>query len=647
MKLKDLFIDLETYSSVSLAKSGVYRYSESPDFTVLLFGFSRDGGPVEVVDLARGEALPDDVLSALTDPGVRKHAHNAMFERVCLSRWLGLPTGQYLDPDSWFCTMVWCAELGLPLSLEGVGAVLGLEKQKLSAGKELIRLFCAPKVERDGSVRRVLPEEHPEKWELFIEYNRRDVETEMEIEKRISRFPVPASEWSHYHLDQRINDAGIMIDRTLAGQAILCDEQFKRTHMELAKEITGLDNPGSAVQMKEWLAGQGCETDTLGKLRVLELLQEADGDVREVLTLRQELSKSSVSKYKAMEQCVCADGRARGLIQFYGTHTGRYAGRLIQVQNLPQNHLEDLDLARSLVRDGKFDMLELLYDSVPVVLSELVRTAFVPKPGCSFYVADFSAVEARCLAFLAHEEWRNQVFAEGKDIYSSSAAKMFGVPVVKNGINGHLRQKGKISELALGYGGSVGALVNMGAVRMGLKEDELKPLVAAWRNANPNITRFWWAIDEAVKRCVRDKARTAVGDFVFTYESGLMFAELPSGRRIAYVKPRMSENRYGGVSTSYEGTGGQKKWTRIESYGPKYVENLIQAYARDLLAEAMQRLTAHGYTITMSVHDEVVVEAPEGSDLQEICDIMGETPPWAEGLLLRADGYVCGYYKKE
>lgn len=643
--MNSLSLDIETYSGTSLQKSGVYRYSEDSDFTILLCGYSIDGGPVTVVDFTAGERLPDEVKAALTDPKVKKWAFNAMFERVCLSQWLGLDG--YLDPDSWYCTMIWSATLGLPLSLEGCGTVLNLEKQKLQTGKDLIRLFCTPKVMKDGSVRRFMPEEAPDKWKQFKEYNRRDVETEMQIKQKLQRFPVSESEWTNYHLDQKINDSGILLDRTFVAQAISCDEQFRQTHMEMAKEVTGLSNPNSAVQMKTWLAEQGYETDSLSKAAVLDMLEDSDGDVKQALLLRQELAKSSVSKYKAMENCVCKDDRARGLIQFYGTHTGRYAGRLVQVQNLPQNHLKDLELARSLVRNGEFESVEMMFDSVPVVLSELIRTAFIAKPGCSFFVADFSAVEARCLAFLAGEEWRQKVFAEGRDIYCASASEMFHVPVEKNGINGHLRQKGKISELALGYGGSVGALKNMGALSMGVAESELKPLVDAWRQSNPHIVDFWWAVDEAVKLCVADRTETYVGDIGFSYESGMMFITLPSGRRMAYVKPKMGVNKFGGESVTYESSSGLKKWQRVESYGPKFVENIVQAYARDLLAEAMLRLTAKGYHIVMHVHDETVVEAPEDSSLEEICSIMGETPPWAEGLILRADGYVTSFYKKD
>ena len=681
--MKNLSIDIETYSSVNLAKSGVYRYVEAPDFEVLLFGYSVDGAPVTVVDLTAGETLPADVRSALTDPAVTKWAFNAQFERVCLSRYLGYPTGQYLDPSSWHCTMVWAATLGLPLSLEGVGAVLGLEKQKLKEGKDLIRYFCTPAKTRDGSLIRHFPTDAPEKWSLFKAYNLRDVETEMSIQQKLSKFPVTESEWQNYTLDQQINDRGIMLDRTLVTQAIRCDERFKRTHMEQARSVTGLDNPNSPVQLKAWLAEKGVEADSLSKAAVAEMLEkyrgprqvdrlvgerrssemtelsaldgsegyaacDDAGEVELALSLRQELAKSSVKKYTAMQTVVGSDDRARGLIQFYGANrTGRYAGRLIQVQNLPQNHLPDLDTARALVRSGNTDAVEMLYDSVPLVLSELIRTAFVPKPGCRFYVADFSAIEARVIAWIAGEHWRQEVFAKGGDIYCASASQMFHVPVEKHGINGHLRQKGKIAELALGYGGSVGALKAMGALNYGLQEEELKPLVDAWRLSNPHITKFWWDVDKAASTCVRERTATETHGIRFYYQSGMMFVELPSGRRLVYVKPKMGLNRFGNESVTYEGVGEQKKWLRLESYGPKFVENIVQATARDILAEAMLRLNAAGYRIVMHVHDEVVIEAPPDTSLEDIYSIMGQTPTWASGLLLRADGYVCDYYKKD
>ena len=681
--MKTLSIDIETFSSENLTKCGVYRYAEAPDFEVLLFGYSVDGAPVQVVDLATGETLPADIRSALTDPAVTKWAFNAQFERVCLSRYLGYPTGQYLAPSSWHCTMVWAATLGLPLSLEGVGAVLGLEKQKLKEGKDLIRYFCTPAKARDGSLIRHYPTDAPEKWSLFKAYNLRDVETEMSIQQKLSKFPVTESEWRNYTLDQQINDRGIMLDRTLVTQAIRCDERFKRTHMEQARSVTGLDNPNSPVQLKAWLAEKGMEADSLSKAAVAEMLEkyrgprqvdrlvgerrssemtelsaldgsegyaacDDAGEVELALSLRQELAKSSVKKYTAMQTVVGSDDRARGLIQFYGANrTGRYAGRLIQVQNLPQNHLPDLDAARALVRSGNTDAVEMLYDSVPLVLSELIRTAFVPKPCCRFYVADFSAIEARVIAWIAGEHWRQEVFANGGDIYCASASQMFHVPVEKHGVNGHLRQKGKIAELALGYGGSVGALKAMGALNYGLQEEELKPLVDAWRLSNPHITKFWWDVDKAASTCVRERTATETHGIRFYYQSGMMFVVLPSGRRLVYVKPKMGLNRFGNESVTYEGVGEQKKWLRLESYGPKFVENIVQATARDILAEAMLRLNAAGYRIVMHVHDETVIEALPDTSLEDICSVMGQTPTWASGLLLRADGYVCDFYKKD
>lgn len=646
--MRNLSIDIETYSPEQLAKCGVYRYCQHPDFEILLFGYSIDGAPVQVMDFTAGERLPEAVYSALTDPNVTKWAFNAQFERVCLSRFLGYPVGTYLDPVSWRCTMVWAATLGLPLSLEGVGAVLGLEKQKLKEGKDLIRYFCTPAKARDGGVFRHYSTDNPEKWAVFKAYNRRDVETEMGIQQKLAKFPVPESEWRNYQLDQRINDRGIMLDMEMVRQAIDCDEQFKRTHLDMARSVTGLDNPNSPAQLKAWLSERGVEAESLSKAAVLSLLEEADGEVELALSLRQELAKSSVKKYTAMEMAVGSDSRARGLIQFYGANrTGRFAGRLIQVQNLPQNHLPDLDEVRRLLKCRQFDAIKMLYDSVPLVLSELIRTAFVPKPGCRFFVADFAAIEARVIAWIAGEQWRQEVFAKGGDIYCASASQMFHVPVEKHGVNGHLRQKGKIAELALGYGGSVGALKAMGALSMGVPEEELKPLVDAWRGSNPNIVKLWWDVDRAASTCVREKVPTETHGIRFFYQSGMLFIVLHSGRRLVYVKPRMGINRYGSETVTYEGVGTQKKWLRLESYGPKFVENIVQATARDILVEAMQRLDAKGYKIVMHVHDEAVIEAPADTSLEDICSVMGETPAWAKGLLLRADGYVCDFYKKD
>ena len=639
-----LSIDIETYSSVNLQKAGVYKYAESPDFDILLFGYSVDGGAVHVIDLACGEKIPTEIVDALSDESVTKWAFNAQFERVCLSNYLDT----WLSPDSWHCTMVWSATLGLPLSLEGVGAVLGLEKQKLTEGKNLIKYFCVPcaPTKTNGGRTRNLPQHDMEKWEQFKAYNLRDVETEMSIQRKLTRFPVPDFIWDEYHLDQEINDRGIGLDMTLVEQAIAIDSISRKNLTQQIQNLTDLDNPNSVAQMKGWLSDNGLEMDTLGKKAVAETLKTAPKHLADVLSLRQQLAKSSVKKYTAMQTAVCKDSRARGMFQYYGANrTGRFAGRIIQLQNLPQNHMSDLADARALVRSGNYDALELLYDDIPDTLSQLIRTAFVPQDGRKFIVADFSAIEARVLAWLAGEKWRMQVFADGKDIYCSSASQMFGVPVEKHGINGHLRQKGKIAELALGYGGSVGALKSMGALEMGLTEEELQPLVNAWRNANPMITAMWWDIDRAVKTTVREHIPTEVAGLKFTYESGFLFMRLPSGRRLAYVKPRMGINQFGSESVTYEGVGATKKWKRLESYGPKFCENAIQAIARDILMYAMQ--TLRNCSIVAHVHDELIIEADRRMSLSAVCEQMGRTPPWAKGLLLRADGYECDFYKKD
>mgnify|MGYP006068728563 CR=1 FL=1 len=642
--MKTISIDIETYSSVNLTKSGVYKYCEADDFEILLFAYSVDGGEVKVVDLAMGEKIPLPVLNALTDENVMKWAFNAQFERICLSKYIG----KHMTAKAWRCTMVWAATLGLPLSLEGVGAVLGLEKQKLTEGKELIRYFCTPGKLRDGTTIRHLPQDAPERWEQFKKYNIRDVEVEMSIQQRLSKFPVPETEWQNYILDQEINDRGIMLDMELVESAIECDNEMRESNLKTAREITGLENPNSTVQLKEWLSEQGVKTETLSKDAIEELLSEATDNVAEMLNIRKQLAKSSVKKYTAMETAVCKDSRARGLIQFYGANrTGRYAGRLIQVQNLPQNHLPDLEQARTLVKKGFYNDIEMLYDFVPFVLSELIRTAFVPKPGCRFYVADFAAIEARVIAWLAGEGWRQDVFANGGDIYCASASQMFHVPVDKNGVNGHLRQKGKIAELALGYGGSVGALKAMGALQMAIDDPELQPLVDAWRQANTKIVRFWYSVDSAVKECIKERHDTKTHGISFSLQSGILFITLPSGRRLAYVKPRIGENRFGGESVTYEGISGAKKWERLESYGAKFVENIVQATARDILAEAMLRLNTSGFDIVMHIHDEAVIEAAPETSLDEICRVMGQTPAWADGLILRADGYVCDFYRKD
>ena len=654
--MKTLSLDLETYSSVDLGKSSVYRYVESPDFDILLLGYSADGGEVQVVDLAQGEQIPTEVIDALTDECVCKWAFNAQFERVCLSQWLrrnGYPLRNeryaapddpcmaYLNPAGWHCTMVWSAYLGLPLSLKDVGAALGLDKQKLTEGRELIRYFCVPG--KDATRR--MPASAPEKWATFRAYNLRDVETEMAIQERLRKYPVPEEVWSQYHLDQQINDRGIGVDRTLVRGAIGIDKRSREELTARLQELTMLDNPNSVQQMKDWLAANGLQTDTLGKKQVAELLKTAPEPLKSVLVLRQQLAKSSVKKYQAMENAVCADGRVRGCFQFYGARTGRWAGRNIQLQNLPQNRMPDLEQARSLVRAGDYDSVRLLYDSTPDVLSQLIRTALIPNPGKTFFVSDFSAIEARVIAWLAGEQWRQQVFAEGKDIYCASASQMFGVPVEKHGVNGHLRQKGKIAELALGYGGSVGALKAMGAIEMGLKEDELKPLVDAWRTANPMIVKLWWEVDRAVTRAVSDKTATETHSIRFTCQSGMLFITLPSGRRLAYVKPRIGENQFGGSAITYMGTNAAKQWARLESYGPKFVENIVQAISRDILCHAMQAL--RDCAIVAHVHDEVILEADPGMSLEAVCERMGRTPPWAQGLLLRADGYATPFYKKD
>lgn len=661
-KIKTLSLDLETYSSVSLKKAGVYPYAESPDFEILLFGYSVNGGPVQVVDIACGEQIPEPILAALTDDTVIKWAFNASFERICLSCWLlrhhpehfksySVPEDsvrKYLNPESWKCSMVWSAYMGLPLSLEGAGAVLKLDDQKLSEGKDLIRYFCVPcaPTKSNGGRTRNLPEHAPDKWSLFKKYNQRDVEVEIAIQQRLRRYPVPDFVWEEYHLDQEINDRGIAIDMGVVENAICLDERSKAELSEEMKNCTSLENPNSVMQLKTWLSKNGMETDTLGKKAVAAMIKDAPADLQKVLELRLQLSKSSVKKYTAMQDTLCVDGRARGMFQFYGANrSGRWAGRHIQLQNLPQNHLPDLEEARSLVKAGDYDALQLLYEDIPDTLSQLIRTAFVPKEGYKFIVSDFSAIEARVLSFLAEETWRMEVFETGGDIYCASASQMFHVPVEKHGQNSHLRQKGKIAELALGYGGSVGALKAMGALEMGLQEDELQPLVASWREANPKIVQFWWDVDRAAKEAIQLRTETETHGIRFIYQSAMLFIELPSGRRLSYVKPRMGENQFGGEAITYEGTGGTKKWERIESYGPKIVENITQAISRDILAYAMRTLN-HCF-IVAHVHDELIIECPMRVSLKAICDQMGRTPPWIEGLALRADGYETMFYKKD
>ena len=659
--IKTISIDLETYSSVPI-KNGMYPYAEAPDSEILLFAYSINGEPVIVIDVASGEEIPDYILQALTDDSVEKWAFNAAFERVFLSYWLkrnypeyfksySTPedsVGNYLSPAAWKCSMIWSAYMGLPLSLEGVGAVLGLEEQKLKEGKDLIRYFCVPckPTKANGGRTRNMPSDAPEKWELFKKYNKRDVEVEMSIQHRLSRFPVPDSVWEEYHIDQEINDRGIMLDMDVVKNAINFDAYSKARLMGTMKDKTELENPNSVVQMKDWLSSKGIETDSLDKKAIIDLLKAVPSDVADVLKLRQQRAKSSVKKYQAIGNSVCADGRARGMFQFYGANrSGRWAGRIIQLQNLPQNHMSDLEEARDVVKSGDYEFMNILYDDVPDALSQLIRTAFIPKPGYKFCVSDFSAIEARVIAFLAKENWRMDVFKNNGDIYCASASAMFHVPVEKHGQNAHLRQKGKIAELALGYGGSVGALTSMGALDMGLSEEELQPLVNSWRAANPNIVQLWWDVDNAVKTAIKQRTATETHSIRFVYQSGMLFIILSSGRRLCYVKPRIGENKFGGESVTYEGVGTNKKWERIESYGPKFVENIVQAISRDILCHAMKTLS-HCF-IVGHVHDELIIETPMDTDLNVICEQMGRTPDWIEGLLLRADGYETSFYKKD
>ena len=662
--MKTLSLDLETYSDVNLAKCGVYKYAESPAFEILLFGYAVDGGAVQVIDLAQGETIPEEILDVLTDDTVTKWAFNANFERVCLSRYLtdlgrsldpfqdqhplSQECARFLNPAGWKCSMVWSAYMGLPLSLEGVGAVLNLDNQKLKEGRGLIRYFCVPckETKTNGGRTWNLPCHAPDKWALFKSYNKRDVEVEMAIQQRLQKYPVPEQVWEEYHLDQEINDRGIAIDLELAKQAVALDAKSRERLMAALKERTGLENPNSVIQMLEWLEQHGLKTDSLGKKNVQELLKTAQEPLRSVLLLRQKLAKSSVKKYQAMEMTACQDGRARGMFQFYGANrTGRFAGRHIQLQNLPQNHLPDLSEARELVRQGNYEALDLLYDSIPDVLSQLIRTAFVPRQGMKFVVSDFSAIEARVISWMAGEKWKSAAFAAGKDIYCSTASQMFGVPVVKHGVNGELRQKGKIAELACGYGGSVGALKAMGALDMGIPEEELGSLVQSWRSANPHIVDFWWQVDGAVKTAIKQRIPVWVNNIRFVCQSGMLFIELPSGRMLSYVKPRIGENKFGGESVTYEGIGATKKWERLESYGPKFVENIVQGTARDILCYAMQ--TLRHCAIVGHVHDELIIECSKDVSVDAICQQMSRTPPWAKGLVLRADGYECEFYQKD
>ncbi len=642
-----LEMDIETFSDVDLIKCGVYAYADSPAFEVLLFAYSFDGGETRVIDLAQGEELPGEVVEAVFDGSVVKTAFNANFERTCLSKHFG----RYIPPDSWHCSAVQAAMLALPRSLEDVGAVLGLDERKMKEGKELIKYFCVPckPTKTNGGRRRNLPCHAPEKWELFKAYCMRDVDVEKSIRRKLYKFPVPESEMELYRLDQRINDRGVLVDMGLVRQAVRCERMHKEVVTKRAYELTGLENPNSVAQLKGWLGENGVEAESLSKKAVAEMIEESDGEVEELLRLRLLMAKTSVKKYEAMERSVCSDGRAHGLLQFYGANrTGRWAGRLVQVQNLPQNHIEDLELARGLVKEGRFEDVEMFYDSTPKVLSELIRMAFVPKEGCRFVVADFSAIEARVLAWLAGEQWRLDVFSSHGKIYEASASAMFHVPIEEVTKGSPLRQKGKIAELGLGYGGAAGALISMGALDMGLSEDELPSLVATWRRANPHITQFWWDVDVAAVEAVTKRARTRVGRIMFEYKSGILFVTLPSGRKLAYVKPRMAVNKFGRDGLTYEGISENKKWSRIETYGPKLVENIVQGTARDLLAEAMLRVERKVYPIVMHCHDEIIAEVPEGTgSVEEMCEVMAVRPVWADGLPLRADGYECPFYQKQ
>lgn len=660
IEINMITIDIETKSDKDISKCGVYAYTDTPYFDILLFAYSIDGQPVQVVDMANGEEIPENVLAALVDENVIKMAFNVNFERVCLSKYLrkNYPqyfqsysidedtVGDFLNPESWHCSMIHARTLGLPSSLAEVGKVLGIEQQKMTEGKALVKFFCVPYDTVDGVPQFHNPKDYPDKWEIFKAYNKRDVEAELEIDRKLSRFPVPDFIWQEFYLDQEINDRGILVDMQLADKAISLDAEAKEELTVEMKRLTGVENPNSVYQLLDWLETQGYKSDSLGKTQVQELIKTAKEPVKSVLQMRLQLSKSSVKKYTAMKNTACSDNRARGMFSFYGaSRTGRWAGRNVQLQNLPQNHLPDLTEARELVKYSSFEDIQMLYDDVPDTLSQLIRTAFIPRQGMKFIVADFSAIEARVIAWLAGEEWRMKAFANGEDIYCASASKMFGVPVVKHGENGHLRQKGKISELACGFGGSVGAMKAMGADSLGLSDTELKQIVTDWREASPHITEFWWAVDRAVKKAVKEKTATKTHGLLFSYEAGFLFIRLPSGRRLAYAKPYIGKNKFGGESVTYMGINAQKKWDRLESYGPKFVENCVQGIARDLLMYSMQTLSQ--YFIVGHIHDEMIIECPKDTKLDEICQQMARTPDWAKGLLLRADGYECSFYKKD
>ena len=660
IEINMITIDIETKSDKDISKCGIYAYTDTPYFDILLFAYSIDGQPVQVIDTANGEEIPENILAALVDENVIKRAFNVNFERVCLSKYLrkNYPqyfqsysidedtVGDFLNPESWHCSMIHARTLGLPSSLAEVGKVLGIEQQKMTEGKALIKFFCVPYDTIDGVPQFHYPKDYPEKWEIFKAYNKRDVGAELEIDRKLLRFPVPNFIWQEFYLDQEINDRGILVDMQLADKAIGLDAEAKEELTAEMKRLTGVENPNSVYQLLDWLETQGYKSDSLGKPQVQELIKTAKEPVKSVLQMRLQLSKSSVKKYTAMKNTACSDNRARGMFSFYGaSRTGRWAGRNVQLQNLPQNHLPDLTEARELVKYGSFEDIQMLYDDVPDILSQLIRTAFIPRQGMKFIVADFSAIEARVIAWLAGEEWRMKAFANGEDIYCASASKMFGVPVVKHGENGHLRQKGKISELACGFGGSVGAMKAMGADSLGLSDTELKQIVTDWREASPHITELWWAVDRAVKKAVKEKTATKTYGLLFSYEAGFLFIRLPSGRRLAYAKPYIGKNKFGGESVTYMGINAQKKWDRLESYGPKFVENCVQGIARDLLMYSMQTLSQ--YFIVGHIHDEMIIECPKDTKLDEICQQMARTPDWAKGLLLRADGYECSFYKKD
>lgn len=649
--MKKLSCDIETFSDVDLIRCGVYKYADSPNFEMLLFAYAVDDGDVHIIDIAGGEELPEEIIQVIKSDTVVKTAYNAQFERVCLSRYLKLPEGEYLNPQSWYCTAVQAAELALPLSLADVGSVLGLERQKMTEGKELIKYFCVPckPTKSNGNRTRNRPCHDINKWETFKKYCMRDVDVERQIADKLKMYPISDEEHRLYVLDQIINDRGVLVDSELAEQAVKLNSIQTAVAVEQAYMITGLENPNSVTQLKQWLKENGVEIESLSKKAVKSLADETDGDVSEMLKLRLLMAKTSVKKYEAVIRSVCSDNRVHGMMRFCGANrTGRWSGNILQPQNLPQNHLPDLTLARDIVKDGDFEMLDMMFGNVPNVLSELIRTVLIPKPNHRFIVADFSAIEARVLAWIAGEQWRIDTFKNGGDIYCTSASKMFKVPVEKHGVNGELRQKGKISELACGYGGSVGALKNMGAVEMGVQENELQGLINDWRNANPHIVRFWYEVGNAAMKAIKEKTTVPLGKLVFAYERGILFIRLPSGRRLSYIKPRIGTNRFGGDSITYMGINSAKKWDRLETFGGKLTENIVQGTARDLLANALINAANAGYDTVFHVHDEIICEVPNGyGSVDELCKLMCIKPEWADGLPLNADGFECEYYKKE